>query len=298
MMQLNTFSIAACDLDEQAWGIAVASKFLAAGAVVSWARAGVGAVATQAFAKMGYGPNGLDMMAAGKSAQESLEELLAADSEREQRQVGIVDANGGVAAHTGKECFDWAGHLLGKGFSCQGNILTGEETLAAMAETFKSTTGELADRLAAALRAGDLAGGDRRGKQSAAVVVVRPNGSYGGDTDRYLDLRVDDDPEPVTKLLQLVTTHHLLFGDINPDDLMPIGSELARELQTMLVAQGYYSEDQDGEWDDATKEAFRALVGNENLEERWSLDKEPDKIDRVALNYLRNRFGNETDPTV
>lgn len=291
-MQLNTFSIVACDLDEQAWGIAVASKFLAAGAVVCWARAGVGAVATQAFAKMGYGPDGLDMLAAGKSAQESLTELLAADSEREQRQVGIVDANGGVAAHTGKECFDWAGHLLGEGFTCQGNILTGEETLAAMAETFKSTTGELADRLAAALRAGDLVGGDRRGKQSAAVVVVRPNGGYGGDTDRYLDLRVDDDPEPVAKLLQLVDTHHLLFGDVNPDDLLTIDSELARELQTMLVSQGYYSGDQAGEWDTATKEAFRALVGNENLEARWSLDKESNKIDRVVLDYLRNRFGN------
>ena len=286
-MQLNTFSIAACDLDEQAWGSAVASKFLVAGAVVNWARAGVDAVATQAFAKMGYGPDGLEMMAAGKSAQETLAELLAVDSDREQRQVGIVDANGGVAAYTGKECFDWAGHLLGEGFTCQGNILTGAETLAAMAETFKSTIGELADRLAAALRAGDLTSGDRRGKQSAAVVVVRPNGSYGGDTDRYLDLRVDDDPEPVAKLLQLVATHHLLFGDGNPEDLLPIDSELARELQTMLAAQGYYS----GEWDTATKEAFRALVGNENLEERWSLDKEPDKIDRVALNYLRNRFG-------
>ncbi len=286
-MQLNTFSIAACDLDEQAWGSAVASKFLVAGAVVNWARAGVDAVATQAFAKMGYGPDGLEMMAAGKSAQETLAELLAVDSDREQRQVGIVDANGGVAAYTGKECFDWAGHLLVEGFTCQGNILTGAETLAAMAETFKSTIGELADRLAAALRAGDLTSGDRRGKQSAAVVVVRPNGSYGGDTDRYLDLRVDDDPEPVAKLLQLVATHHLLFGDGNPEDLLPIDSELARELQTMLAAQGYYS----GEWDTATKEAFRALVGNENLEERWSLDKEPDKIDRVALNYLRNRFG-------
>ena len=172
-MEINTFSIVAYDPDEKAWGVAVASKFLASAAVVSWAQAGAGAVATQSYAKMSFGPDGLKMMAEGKSAQDTLDALLANDEGRESRQVGLVDAQGGVAAHTGSACHEWAGHLLGEGFTCQGNILTGEETLDAMAETFKSETGELADRLIAALRAGDLAGGDKRGKQSAGILVVQ-----------------------------------------------------------------------------------------------------------------------------
>lgn len=289
-MRFNTFSIVACDLNEQAWGVAVASKFLAAGAVVSWAQAGVGAVATQALAKVGFGPEGLAMLAGGKSAPDTLAALLAADPEQAQRQVGIVDARGGVAAHTGADCFDWAGHRLGDGYSCQGNILTGPETLAAMSTAFEATVGELADRLVAALRAGDLAGGDRRGKQSAAVVVVRPGGGYGGDNDYYLDLRVDDAPEPVAKLEQLLSMHHLFFGAVDPADRLPIDEVLARELQTLLADQGYYSGVVDGRWGESSKRAFWALVGNENLEERWTIDGEPDEIDRVALEYLRSRF--------
>ncbi|GAB4575476.1 MAG: DUF1028 domain-containing protein [Anaerolineae bacterium] len=290
MVQFNTFSIVAYDPEEQAWGVAVASKFLAAAAVVSWAQAGAGAVATQAFARVSYGPDGLAMMAAGKSAQETLEALLASDPNREHRQVGIVDAQGGAAAHTGSECFDWAGHRIGEGFTCQGNILTGPETLDAMAETFLSTSGELADRLMAALLAGDTAGGDSRGKQSAGILVVRPNGGYGGDNDRYLDLRVDDDPEPVKRLQSLVSMHHVFFGESRPEDLLLIDPPLARELQAMLLAQGYYDGGITGEWDEASKQAFWALVGNENLEERWVIDEHPDYIDRVMLEYLRSRF--------
>ncbi len=290
-MRYNTFSIVAYDPEEQAWGVAVASKFLAAGAVVCWARAGAGAVATQALARVSFGPDGLALMAQGKSAAETLHLLLAGDPGQADRQVGLVDAQGGAAAHTGDGCFAWAGHKVGEGFTCQGNILTGPETLDAMAEAFVAAQGELADRLVAALLAGDTAGGDRRGKQSAAVLVVRPNGGYGGDNDRYLDLRVDDDPEPVQKLKALLEMHHVFFGDTRPEDLLPIDEKLARELQTLLRRQGYYSGEVHGLWDEASRQAFWALVGNENLEERWSIDGSPHHIDRVALNYLRGRFG-------
>jgi uncharacterized Ntn-hydrolase superfamily protein len=158
-----------------------------------------------------------------------------------------------------------------------------------MAETFMTATGELADCLVAALRAGDLAGGDRRGKQSAGVLVVRKDGGYGGDNDRYLDLRVDDDPEPIPKLHALVTMHHLFFGQTRPEDRLPITEDLARELQAMMQAQGYLQGGVSGTWDDTSIAAFRAFSGNENLEERWRED-DPHYMDRVALEYLRNRF--------
>ncbi len=287
---VHTFSIVACDLDEQAWGIAVASKFLAAGAVVSWASVSAGAVATQAHARVRFGPDGLDLMAKGSSAPEALAALLALDEGAAHRQVALVDVNGEVAAHTGESCYEWAGHRLGVGYSCQGNILTGPETLVAMAEGFETAEGELADRLVASLAAGDLAGGDRRGRQSAAVLVVRPNGGYGGDNDRYLDLRVDDDPDPVTRLGHLVAAHHVFFGDIDPEDLITIDASLAAELKQMMKAAGHLAGPVDGVWDEAARKAFAAFIGNENLEERWSPVDTPDSIDRVSLAYLRGRF--------
>ena len=290
-MRFNTFSIVAHDPSEKAWGVAVASKFPAVGAVVPWARAGAGAVATQALCKMSFGPDGLALMAEGKSALDTLTALLGHDPGAADRQVGMVDAFGRAAAHTGAGCFAWAGHKVGEGFACQGNILTGPETLEAMADTFTSTYGELADRLVAALLAGDTAGGDRRGKQSAAVVVVRPRGGYGGDTDRYLDLRVDDAREPVQELQRLLGIHHLFFGKPRPEDQMPITEDIARELQSLTQKLGYYQGEAHGRWDDASKQAFWAMVGNENLEERWNIEGDTDSIDRVALEYLRERFG-------
>lgn len=291
-MRFNTFSIVAYDPNEQAWGVAVASKFLAAAAVVSWAQAGAGAVATQALAKVGFGPDGLALMAQRKSAQETLEHLLAKDPDSAHRQVGIVDAKGGSAAYTGPDCFDWAGHKTGEGFTCQGNILTGPETLEAMVDAYTTAQGELADRLVAALLAGDTVGGDSRGKQSAGVLVVRPDGGYGGDNDRYLDLRVDDDPEPVKRLQGLVEIHHVFFGDVLPEEVIPIDEIIARELQALCLRLGHFSGDITGQWDEASRQAFWALVGNENLEERWTIDETPDTIDRVTLNYLRSRFDN------
>jgi uncharacterized Ntn-hydrolase superfamily protein len=292
-MQPSTFSIVASDLDKREWGVAVASKFLASGAVVSWARAEVGAIATQARAKVGYGQEGLSLLAEGESAIAVLEAITSADEDRDERQVGIVDRAGRAAAHTGEKCFDWAGHRVGDGYTCQGNILVGPEVLEAMAESFELATGELADRLVSALRAGDDAGGDRRGKQSAAVLVVRENGGYGGDTDRYLDLRVDDDPEPTRRLQELVAMHHVFFMPAIELELIPIEAKVAVELQTLAKRLGYYEREPNGEWDQASKEAFEALISNENLEERWSLDQDPDVIDSVALDYLRLRFSQE-----
>jgi uncharacterized Ntn-hydrolase superfamily protein len=287
MFPCATFSIVAFDPARQEWGVAVASKFLAAGAVVPWARAGAGAVATQSYANTRFGPEGLDRMAEGLSAEETLAHLLAADPEREKRQVGLVDRAGRAAAFTGAECLPWAGHRIGEGFCCQGNLLVDARTLEAMAETFVKATGELADRLVAALLAGDRAGGDRRGRQSAAILVVREGGGYGGFNDRYMDLRVDDDPDPVAKLKDLVELHHLYFGTPRPEDRIPIDAALAREIQRLLRHVGLYTGEITGVYDEATRRDLETLFGIENLEERW---QPGDAIDRVAWEFLRRRF--------
>ncbi|MCH8093295.1 MAG: DUF1028 domain-containing protein [Chloroflexi bacterium] len=292
-MRPSTFSIVACDLGKREWGVAVASKFLAVGAVVNWAQAEVGAVATQALARVGYGPDGLALLEQGKSADETLKTLIQADDDRAERQVGIVDRAGHAAAHTGQNCLDWAGHRVGQGYTCQGNILTGPEVLEAMVESFEASSGELADRLLLALRAGDEAGGDKRGKQSAAVLVVRKGGGYGGDTDRYLDLRVDDDPEPTQRLRELAAMHHVFFKPAIEPDFVRIEAEVAQELQRLTRRLGYYTGEVNGDWDQASRESFEELINNENLEERWSQDQDPDLIDRVALDYLRLRFSGE-----
>ncbi len=290
-MLIHTFSIVAHDAAEEAWGVAVSSKFPAVGAVVPWARAGVGAVATQSYAKMGFGPDGLALMADGRSAADALSALLAADDGRETRQVALVDSKGGAAAHTGGDCHDWAGHKTGAGFSVQGNLLVGKAVVDAMAASYLQAEGELADRLVAALRAGEYAGGDKRGKQSAAVLVVRPAGGYGGDNDRYLDLRVDDAEEPVQLLADLVRMHHLYFQPARDEDILRIDHDIARELQAMLIKQGYMTGKVNGDWDEVCQQVFFMLIGNENLEMRWSLERNRYSIDRVVLDYLRERFG-------
>ena len=197
-------------------------------------------------------------------------------------------------AHTGADCIDYAGHVIGKGFTCQGNILAGRHVLEAMAAAFHSAQGELADRLVAALLAGDRAGGDRRGRQSAGVLVVKAGAGYGGNNDRYLDLRVDDHEDPVPRLQELLVLHRLYFGKSNPAARIPIDAKIATELQTILARGGLYKGAINGAWDDASREAFWDFVGTENLEERWSPDDEPEKIDPVALNFIRQRFGNNS----
>jgi len=200
----STFSIVAFDPKTGDLGVAVASKFLAVGSVVPYAKAGVGAIATQSFANTTFGPKGLELLRKGLTPSQVLKQLLASDKDREFRQVGIVDAKGRAAAFTGKKCLPWAGHIVGKGFAVQGNILAGEQVVKAMAKAFRETKGELAERLMAALEAGEQAGGDARGKQSAAILVVRKGAGYGGFDDRYIDLRVDDHPEPVKELRRIL----------------------------------------------------------------------------------------------
>jgi uncharacterized Ntn-hydrolase superfamily protein len=287
-VRLSTFSIVACDLDAREWGVAVQSKFLAVGALVPWARAGVGAVATQSYANISFGPDGLELMAAGLSAAQALERLIAADEGRARRQVGLVDAAGNPATFTGDECHDWAGGLTGGHYAAQGNILVSAATVEAMARSFEQATGELADRLVTALAAGQSAGGDRRGKQSAAVLVVRPQGGYGGYNDRYLDLRVDDDPEPIERLKALVDLHHLFFKPPEPGEMVAIEGELAREVQQILRWAGFYDGPLTGDYDPATRRALTDLVGNENFEERF--DQERGLISRQVLDILRQKF--------
>lgn len=289
MSQPATFSIVAYDPERQEWGVAVQSKFLAAAAVVSWARAGAGAVATQSYANTSYGPRALEWMAQGLPAQEVVARLIAEDEGRAQRQVGVVDAQGNAAAYTGEGCLEWAGHIVGKHYTCQGNILVDERTVQAMADAFETTRGELAERLVAALAAGQAAGGDRRGQQSAGLLVVREGGGYGGFNDRYIDLRVDDDPQPIEKLRQLLELHHLYFGTPRPEDRLPIEGELARELQRMAAKTGWYRGPIHGEYDAATRAALRALIGVENLEERFR--EHEGQIDALALKILRQRVG-------
>jgi uncharacterized Ntn-hydrolase superfamily protein len=289
MQPIATFSIVAYDPCRQEWGVAVQSKFLAAAAVVSWARAGAGAVATQSYANLTYGPRGLEMMERGVSAQEVVDALVGEDDDRASRQVGMVDRAGRAAAYTGSECLAWAGHVVGEGFACQGNILI-PGTVEAMARRFEQVregAGELADWLVEALAAGQEAGGDKRGRQSSGVLVVRENGGYGGNNDRYLDLRVDDHPTPILKLKELVELHHFYFGEVNPDDLIPLES-IAAELQDLLRRTGHYVGPTTGVFDETVRQALQALVNTENLEERW--DGTGDTIDRQVVEFLRSRF--------
>jgi uncharacterized Ntn-hydrolase superfamily protein len=199
-----TFSIVAYDPERREWGIAVASKYLAVGSAVPWAKAGVGAVATQSYVNVTYGPQGLELLAQGKSAKEAMQALTDADRGQAQRQLGIIDANGEAAHFTGDKCNPWAGGRSGKHYTCQGNLLTGEDVITAMAEAFEKAEGRLAWRMMAALEAGEKAGGDKRGKQSAAILVVRDRGGPNGLNDRAIDLRVDDHEAPVQELARIL----------------------------------------------------------------------------------------------
>ncbi len=286
---ISTFSIVARDPRTGELGIAVASKFLAVGAVVPWADAEVGAMAIQAHPDLTYGPRGFDLMRGGSSAKEALDRLVDADPDRGVRQVGVVDAGGGVSAHTGDSCIAWAGHVVGDTYTCQGNILVGAVTLDAMAQTFEEMDGDLSRRLVAALYAGDRAGGDRRGRQAAAVLVVSKGGGYGGSSDALVDLRVDDAPDPCSELQRLHDLHQLYFGSSPSEERIRLEGDLVRELQGMLAGAGYYSGPVTGDFDGDTRTALETLVGTENFEER--VDFERLTMDPPVLQYLREKFG-------
>ncbi|HEX9067593.1 MAG TPA: DUF1028 domain-containing protein [Ktedonobacterales bacterium] len=282
-----TFSIVALDPQTGDLGIAVASKFLAVGAVVPWAKAGVGAIATQAWANTTFGPRGLDMLAGGISPQEALDALVASDEKADQRQAGIVDATGHSATYTGSGCNAWAGGIAGPNFAAQGNILVSEATVRALADTFASATGPLSRRLLTALAAGQRAGGDSRGQQSAALLVVREKGGYSEFNDRMLDLRVDDAAAPVDELARLHDIHDLLFLKPTAEDLLPIDAALATELQQLLMRSGDFTGAPSGTFDAATYAALERYGGRENLEERLSHDPQALTLDRHVLAYMR-----------
>lgn len=278
-----TFSIVAYDAQDKAWGIAVASKFPAVGAVVPWVRAEAGAVAAQSFANTSYGPRGLDLMAQGISAQDALNQLLQNDPERELRQFGFVDAQGRAATFTGSGCFPWAGGLTGDGYACQGNVLAGEQVVKELENGFRDSTGDLPSRLLSALLAGDRAGGDRRGRQSAAIYVAKAGAGYSGFNDRWMDYRVDDHENPVPRLGELVDMHRLYFGKSDESQRMELtGKALAR--MTVILKQENYLEDSV-----TFKDAFYAFIGNENFEER--ADPDAKWIDAPVLEFLIKKFG-------
>jgi uncharacterized Ntn-hydrolase superfamily protein len=278
-----TFSIVARDPVTGDIGVAVQSKFLAVAAAVPYARCNVGAIATQALANLSWGPRGLDALAAGATAEEALARLVESDERADRRQAGIVDATGRPAAHTGSGCSSWAGHQLGDGFSCQGNILVSAATVDAMVAAMEASPGRpLADRLVAALAAGQAAGGDSRGQQSAGLLVVREGGGYGGQSDRLVDLRVDDSPDPIGELGRLLRLHTLYFGRPDEAELVAIDASLADEIAARLgVVTGDAPDPRDarGLW-----ERLERWAGRENLEERMV---RPGSIDPLVLAVLR-----------
>lgn len=288
MPRFSTFSIAACDLENKTWGVAVASKFLAVGAAVPWVQANAGAVATQSYVNTSYGPNGLAMMKEGLSAQDTLAKLLAGDPEREIRQVGIVDAQGGATTFTGKKCHAWAGGLTGPGYAIQGNILTGADVVQKMEEVFLETAGELPARLYAALYAGDRAGGDKRGRQAAAIYVAKPKGGYGGFLDRWIDYRVDDHLDPVPRLGELLELHELYMGKSPESERVQLEGQTLIDLQKIMADLGYYQAHMDGNYSEAIAESVASFMGNENFEERT--DPKAGWVDRPVLDYIFKKF--------
>jgi uncharacterized Ntn-hydrolase superfamily protein len=272
-----TYSIVACDLEAEQWGVAVQSKFLAVGAVVPWAAPHIGAIATQAYANPRYGPDGLALLRDGLSAAEVVERLTGADDGRDQRQLGVVDGHGGSATFTGTECNAWAGGRTGDGYSAQGNILVSEETVAVLAATFEATAGRpLAQRLLDCLDAAQAAGGDSRGQQSAALLVVERGGGYAGLSDAVVDLRVDDHERPLEELRRLVGLHEGLFGKTPDAKWIDVDDELAGELRLRLASLGYTGD---------LEHALEGWAGNANLEERV---KGVHRVDPVVLERLRS----------
>jgi uncharacterized Ntn-hydrolase superfamily protein len=269
--RVATYSICACDLERGQWGVATQSKFLAVGSVVPWAEPHVGAIATQAYANPRYGPEGLALLRDGLGAEEAVERLTSADEDRAHRQLGVVDADGRAATFTGEECHDWAGGRTGEGYAAQGNILVSGATVDALAETFEASGGKpLAERLLDCLDAAEAAGGDSRGRQSAALLVVERGGGYANLSDVLVDLRVDDHADPLVELRRIYRMHDALFGSTPREQWLPVDAELRTELDGLLRRLGHPD--------------LASWAGVENLEER--VDGE-DEIDPVVLERLR-----------
>jgi uncharacterized Ntn-hydrolase superfamily protein len=273
-----TYSIAACDLEAGQWGVATQSKFLGVGSVVPWAEPQVGAIATQAWANPRYGPDGLALLSEGLSADEVVERLTSADDGREHRQLGVVDGKGGSASFSGTECMDWAGGRTGPCYAAQGNILVSAETVDAIAETFEATSGRpLAERLLDCMDAAQAAGGDRRGQQSSALLVVERDGGYAGLSDSVVDLRVDEHERPLQELRRIYVMHQAIFGETPREEWLDVDDALGQELRERLGRLGY-----DGD----LAESYFAWAGKENLEERVD---GVDRVDPIVIEELRRQ---------
>jgi uncharacterized Ntn-hydrolase superfamily protein len=273
-----TYSIAACDLEAGQWGVATQSKFLGVGSVVPWAEPQVGAIATQAWANPRYGPDGLALLRQGVSAEEVVERLTSADEGRDHRQLGVVDGKGGSATYSGGECMDWAGGRTGSCYAAQGNILVSADTVDAIAETFEATSGRpLAERLLDCLDAAQAAGGDRRGQQSSALLVVERDGGYAGLSDSVVDLRVDEHELPLEELRRIYVMHQAIFGETPREEWLEVDDTLGQELRERLGRLGY-----DGD----LAESFFAWAGKENLEERVD---GVERVDPVVIEELRRQ---------
>lgn len=288
-----TYSIVAFDPDSGDLGVAVQSKFPNAGVTIPFARAGVGAIASQAYLNPGFGHRGLVLLEHGASPEQALDILVGGDPERAVRQVGMVDARGRSAAYTGAECFPWCGALQGEHFTAQGNVLAGPGVVGAMAETFAAASGPLAERLLAALAAGQAAGGEVRGQQSAGLLVVRAGGGYGGHDDRLVPISVYDHPTPIAELERLYAIHRLTYFRSRPEDLVPVAGALARELQALLRERGFYRGAMDGECGPLMRRALHDFMGWENYDERI---RDDGLIDREVLEDIRRKHGGDGVP--
>lgn len=297
----HTYSIVAWDSVSGDLGVAVQSKFPNVGGIVPWGRSGVGAVATQSLGNTAYGERGLDLVAAGATAEQALREVMKTDTMLQDRQVGMVDARGNSASFSGTRTFDWSGGrvggtaggrpggkgevIVGRHYAAQGNIMVSDQTVKAMAATFERTPGDLSTRLMASLKAGQAGGGDKRGMQSAALLVVRKNGGYLGANDRFIDIRVYDAPDPIAELERLLALHRLHFFPSEPGDLLPLTPELVARLEPFLLAeptnqpQKWLARPQ-GTANQAFLEALRDFMYWENYDVRVRMDG---RIDRVVL---------------
>ena len=262
-----TFSIVAYDSENKEWGVAVQSKFIAVGSIVPFAKANVGAIATQAWANTTYGPNGLALLEQGLTAEETITLLTKHDAHREQRQVGIVDSYGDVASFTGKKCFEWAGHVTGENYTCQGNILVSEDTVLAMSQGFRETKGDLVEKFLVALEEGQEAGGDSRGKQSAAILIVKEHGAYDGGTDRYIDVRIDDHEQPIKELRRVFDLYNLsLLKRDDPDDKVKLEKDVMKTIKEVLKLDGFYDGAIDGKYNEQTRESLKKWMHTNNFE--------------------------------
>lgn len=281
-----TFSIAAFDPENGDLGIAVQSKFPNVGVVIPFARAGIGAIATQSYCNTSFGPRGLMLLQKGASPQEVVDELIAGDGAREYRQLAVIDSQGNGAAYTGAQCFDWCGSIVEDNFSVQGNCLESEAVANHMAQNMRDSQGSLAERLLDALAAGQAAGGDRRGQQSAALLVVRECGGYGGHDDRYVDISVYDHSSPIEELYRLYAIHQLTYFRSDPEKLVPAGGEIARELQEIMKARSFYSGEVHGVFNEETRIALHDFMGWENYDERIRNDE---LVDIEVLEDIRKK---------